>query len=140
MQEGAGHAVLNAYVEIVLDNSDGRIQVLIGRPSLDQPARLCQCRSLRQGCFWLQDSQDHLMSVLCFPSNSDMMMSVILHDWVFSICIAVIWKVLLVALRSGPIMLTRGVCLMQFEKSEIRLRRTVGLKKDTYQLQKKTCT
>ncbi len=27
MQEGAGHAVLSAYVEIVLDNSDGRIQV-----------------------------------------------------------------------------------------------------------------
>ena len=27
MQEGAGHAVISAYVEIVLDNSDGRIQV-----------------------------------------------------------------------------------------------------------------
>ncbi len=27
MQEGAGHAVMSAYVEVVFDNSDGRLPV-----------------------------------------------------------------------------------------------------------------
>ena len=27
-QEGAGHAVISAYVEIVFDNSDGRLPVI----------------------------------------------------------------------------------------------------------------
>lgn len=50
LQEGAGHAVLSAYVELVFDNSDGRFPVRCwGRCASDQPL-ISMSSLLRHAC------------------------------------------------------------------------------------------
>ena len=77
LQEGAGHAVLSAYVEIVFENSDNRF------PVSDPDSSACM----------------RVVSVLMLKFGH--------------------WQV---------------------DREEVRLRRTIGLKKDEYYLEKKHIT
>ena len=79
LQEGAGHAVLSAYVEIVFDNSDNRFPVSV---------------------------QSAFTSLICSLAGYS----------------------------------CEAETLCQVDREEVRLRRTIGLKKDEYYLDKKHIT
>jgi hypothetical protein len=108
VQEGAGHAVLSAFVELVFDNSDGRFPVRAWahggsgghagreRRHAGQQAR----RSLPRATGGALAAADLVERLLLHPPSF------------------------------GP----------QIDKDEVRLRRTIGAKKDDYTLDRKHVT
>ena len=89
-QEGAGHAVMSAYVEIVFDNSDNRL-----------PASYTASSALPH-CLLLSPSAQSLDAV--------------------------------------PLQQTLACAHEQVDRDEVRLRRTIGLKKDDFTLDRKHIT
>ena len=92
LQEGAGHAVLSAYVEIVFENSDNRFPVSCEYPIFSVYVYM----------------SDEYAALICTLMHS----SLVQH-------IHAPWQV---------------------DREEVRLRRTIGLKKDEYYLDKKHIT
>ena len=111
LQEGAGHAVVSAYVEVVFDNSDGRFPVRRPAPStlavhaagqrcLAFALRLCASRAGRA----------HAAAPPPLPPQQQLQQH------------------------------SRHLRAPQIDRDEVRLRRTIGAKKDEYHLDKKHVT
>ena len=93
LQEGAGHAVMSAYVEIVFDNSDNRLPV-----SCCLVAFVCAIRFLHSASEALATSFSLTLPHTLLPA------------------------------------------VQQVDRDEVRLRRTIGLKKDEFTLDRKHIT
>jgi hypothetical protein len=105
LQEGAGHAVLSAFVELVFDNSDGRFPVRGWQAG--QRARRARQHARRHAA--------HAGAPLCAARGPA---------------------------HHAPAATARGGSPTppQIDKDEVRLRRTIGAKKDEYTLDRKHVT
>ena len=119
LQEGAGNAVVSAYVEVILDNRDRRAPV--------SPTELpCSgltgavCRAVCPGAAALQRKVRRTLRAL---------------DG--SVCRA---DPLLLLCGIMPISLLSPHLMLQVDKDEFRIRRTFGAKKDEYHVDKKSTT
>ena len=129
---------------MVLDNSDGRIQV---RPFTNSIQWKVQQDILQHVVYWeyfsTLESKSSASSLLVwqqgiiiqiFPGTFDNVWEICIRRFEVAdiCCVCFAWK------HARNCLTEIDDCTwLQFEKDEIRIRRTVGLKKDNYQLQKK---
>ena len=119
LQEGAGNAVVSAYVEVILDNRDRRAPV--------SPTELPCAGLTRAAC-----------SAAC-PGAAALQRTVHHRPYALDSC----------ACRTDPQLLLSGLMptsllkchlTLQVDKDEFRIRRTFGAKKDEYHVDKKSTT
>ena len=136
VQEGAGHALPTAYVEVVFDNSDGRFPVSgsLGVKNTGSCVRAemvlqpCELPWMIPSCYWRWRWVD-----CCLGSTVQAGSGAILAETVTiqGNC----------AYRSFPRLTPfccRCCCLgPQIDRDEVRLRRTISKSKDEYHLDKK---